>query len=584
MRTNLILAALAAPLLLAECAKDGPAARADGPDCEVVLSVEGESLSPDTRSVLPSTDAFEKKITDVTVLAYTSAGTLETAEYYSSTGSFTISLSRETGHTLYLFVNMGDLRSSAPNAESGVGNVSWAIPSYSSVSSKGIPMAGKKAISAGASTASINVRRLMAKLLLTVDHGGMASGGDDQAFRNGTVRLKNAARTLRPFASGGSRAQNATELFAGDTDYADLSGNAFATPSETVVLYVPENRQGTLLGQGAGTLDKSLSNAALSGQGASALCTWLEFKGTKVGGKDGVSGALTYRFFPGADPARNFDLEGGKRYDITLVLTWDGMFIDGNWMVERSDGWSDSRLIQVSGTSGGGFSDEIRLPLPPGVQDYPFYVFYSPSGASFSPTSVGGSYPHATYGWTFSFDGRTAASNSSLISAGDGVKVGHSSHGPAFSVQKISIPLDDGLYYQSREVVYHTMDGRHRAVVHVDIVEPEILISPTTVTRQWNEYGSSSAFTVRVVGGNVPLSQITVRGSGGELYVRSYDPGTGQVTGYWKSANGTSTQRRGYIWFEGLDAAVACTVLQGARSSFIVNDDSDEGEADNTYD
>ena len=251
------------------------------------------------------------------------------------------------------------------------------------------------------------------------------------------------------------------------------------------------------------------------------------------------------------------------------------MFIDGNWMVERSDGWSDSRLIQVSGTSGGGFSDEIRLSLPPGVQDYPYYVLYSPSG---------GSSPHASFGWTFTFDGRTAPSNSSIITAADGIQVGYSSHTSAWSIQKISIPLDDGLYYQSREVVCHTVDGRHRATVHVDIVEPEIVISPTTVTRQWNEYGSSSAFTVRVVGGNVPLSQITVRGSGGELYVSSYDPGTGQMTGYWKSANGTSTQRRGYIWFEGLDAAVACTVLQGARSSFIVNDDSDEGEADNTYD
>ena len=575
MRTDRILTALAALPLLAGCAKDGPTAHADAPDCEVVLSVEGESPSPGTRSVLPSTDAFEKKITDVTVLAYTSAGTLETAEYYSSTGTFTISLSRETGHTLYLLVNMGDLRGSAPDAESGVGGVSWTIPSYSSISSKGIPMAGKKTISAGATTASINVRRLMAKLLLTVDHGGMASGGDDRAFRNGTVRLRSAARILRPFASGGSRAQAASELFAGDTDWADLSGNAFATPSETVVLYVPENRQGTLLGQGAGTLDKSLSNTALSGQGASALCTWLEFKGTKVGAKDGVDGALTYRFFPGADPARNFDLEGGKRYDITLVLTWDGMFIDGNWMVERSNGWSDSRRIQVSERFDGGWSEEIRLALPPGVQDYPYYIFYSPSG---------GSSPHATYGWTFSFDGRTAPSNESLITAGDGVQAGHSSHGQAFSVQKISIPLDDGLYYQSREVVYHTMDGRHRATVHVDIVEPEIIISPTTVTRQWNEYGSSSAFTVRVVGGNVPPGQITVRGSGGDLHLGAYDPATGQVTGWWTTSNTSSTQRRGYIWFEGLDASVACTILQGARSSFIVNDDSDEGEADNTYD
>ena len=575
MRTRPISFVIPVLLFAAGCAKDGPSDRTDLPDCEVALSVEGKTPSAETRSVLPATDAFEKKISDVTVMAYTAAGILETAEYFSSTGTFTISLSKATAHTLYLFVNMGDLRGAAPNAESGIAGVSYAVPSYSSVSTKGIPMAGKKTISAGATSATVNVRRLMAKLLLTVDHGGMASGGDDQAFRNGTVRLRGAARILRPFASGGSRAQSTSELFTGDTDYADLSGNAFATPSETAVLYVPENCQGTLLGAGAGQLDKSWSNTEFNSQGGAACCTWLEFSGTKVGTKDGVSGSLTYRFYPGADPVRNFDLEGGKRYDITLVLTWDGMFINGNWMVERSDDWSDSRRIQVSERSDGGWSDEIRLSLPPGVQDYPYYVLYSPSG---------GSSPHASYGWTFTFDGRTAPSNTSVITAADGIQVGYSSHASAWSVQKISIPLDDNLYYESREVVCHTVDGRHRATVHVDIVEPEIVISPTSVTRQWNEYGASSSFTVRVVGGNVPLSQISVRGSGGELYVSTYDPDTGQVTGYWKTANGTSTQRRGYIWFEGLDASVACTVLQSAKSSFIVNDDSDEGEADNTYD
>ena len=575
MRTRPILFVIPVLLLAAGCTKDGPSDRTELPDCEVALSVEGETPSAETRSVLPATDAFEKKISDVTVMAYTAAGTLETAEYFSSTGTFTISLSKATAHTLYLFVNMGDLRGAAPNAESGIAGVSYSVPSYSSVSTKGIPMAGKKTISAGATSATVNVRRLMAKLLLTVDHGGMASGGDEQAFRNGTVRLRGAARILRPFASGGSRAQSTSELFTGDTDYADLSGNAFATPSETAVLYVPENCQGTLLGTGAGQLDKSWSNTEFNSQGGAARCTWLEFSGTKVGTKDGVSGSITYRFYPGADPTRNFDLEGGKRYDITLVLTWDGMFINGNWMVERSDDWSDSRKIQVSERSDGGWADEIRLSLPPGVQDYPYYVLYSPSG---------GSSQHASYGWTFTFDGRTAPSNTSTITSADGIQVGYSSHAGAWSVQKISIPLDDNLYYESREVVCHTVDGRHRATVHVDIVEPEIVISPTSVTRQWNEYGASSSFTVRVVGGNVPLSQISVRGSGGELYVSTYDPDTGQVTGYWKTANGTSTQRRGYIWFEGLDASVACTVLQSAKSSFIVNDDSDEGEADNTYD
>jgi len=584
MRTRLPLLLLIPSLLLPPggCAPEAPFPGGDTAGCTLTLSVEGDAPSGGTRSVLPGTDAFERMVSGVTVMAYTAAGILETAGYYTA-GSFTLPLSRGTGHTLYLFANMGDLRGSAPADEALVGEVSFAIPSYDSLSERGLPMAGRTVLPAGAGSTTVSLRRLMAKVVLGVDHTSLSTGGDEAPFLRGTLRLRGAARLLRPFAPGGSRARSAEELFEGGTDWADLSGDAFSSPAGEALLYVPENRQGILLSEGAGPLDKSLSNSALSSREAAALCTYLEFTGEKVGTRDGVSGFLTYRFFPGADPARNFDLEGGKRYGITLVLSWDGMFIEGNWMVER-DEWSDSRRILVSGSPDGGWAGELSLTLPPGVQDHPFYVFYSPSGASYSMTPANGSYPHATYGWTFTFDGREGSASSALITAADGIQAGFAAHASAYSVHQISIPPDEDLCGESRELIYHTLDGRHRARVRVDIVEPEIVISPASVTRLWNEYGPDTAFAVRVTGGNVPLREITVTGSGGALQLGPFNPDTGEVSAWWTTSNTASTSRTGRILFSGLGASATCTVFQGARSSLVVNDDSDEGEANNTYD
>ena len=154
--------------------------------CELVLSVEGteERLAP-TRSVLPGDAAFETKVTEVTVLSYNSStGVLEDASYFT-TNPFTLSLESRYGHDLYILVNMGDLRGSAPASKNGASGISDTIPSYTSVSSKGIPMAAQKSVAAGTRSVTIPVRRLMAKLAITVDHSQMASGGDPRPSRTG---------------------------------------------------------------------------------------------------------------------------------------------------------------------------------------------------------------------------------------------------------------------------------------------------------------------------------------------------------------------------------------------------------------
>lgn len=584
MRKPLFTALCAAVLSAAGC-QPPVGEPIDTAPCELVLSVEGtgETLAP-TRSVLPGDAAFETKVTEITVLSYNaSTGVLEDASYFT-TNPFTLSLESRYGHDLYILVNMGDLRGSAPASRSGASGIGYSIPSYSSVSSKGIPMAAQKSVAAGTKSVTIPVRRLMAKLAVTVDHSQMASGGDPEAFTNGMLRLRQAPRLLRPFAQGGSAASSASELFSGDTDWADLSVNGTVPVSETAVIYVPENMQGTLLPGNGDQMGKTYTNAELRRQAASALCTYLEFTGEKHGGTDGVGGSLAYRFYPGGNAVTNFDLTGGSRYNITLVLTWDGMFTDGNWMVERSDDWFDTRRILVSDDSAGGYSPTLTLRLPPGVTDECFYVFYSPLGESFSVSPVNGVYPHRFYGWGFTFDGTTAPSYEGSVTTADGLSVGHVSSPAPFAVHGVTIPADDSFCYRSYDIVYHTHDRRHSATVRLEVVEPDIIISPTEVSKGWNEYGTGTAFTIRVIGGSVPLSYISVTGTDDNLYVGPFDASAGTVTCYWKNANTSGARRRAYVRFSGLDASAACTVWQEGKSTFIVNDDSDNGEADNTYD
>lgn len=586
MRTILRFIALcAAACTAAGCVKASLCERCGKAPCELALSIDGtgEALVP-TRSVLPGSEGFDTMVSEVTVLSYNSStGILEDASYFT-TGPFTLSLESGYGHDLYVLANMGDLRGDAPERISGTADINYAIPSYGSVSSRGIPMAGVKTVAAGAKTVTIPVRRLMAKLVVTVDHSQMASGGDPEAFRNGMLRLRQVSRILKPFAQGGGAASSSQDLFTGDTDWEDLSVDGTAPVSEAAVLYVPENMQGTLLPGNGDQLGKTYSNAELRQQAASSLCTYLEFTGQKDGTTDGVGGSLSYRFYPGGNAVTNFDLAGGSRYDITLVLTWNGMFTEGNWMVERSGDWYDTRQILVSDDSVGGYSRTLTLQLPPGITDHCFYVFYSPLGESFSTIPVNGVYPHRFYGWGFSFNGTTASSYDGRITTPDGISVGHVSAPAPFAVQGVSIPADDSFRGRSYDIVYHTHDLRHGATVRLEIVEPRIVVSPAQVSRQWNEYGSQTSFTVKVIGGNVPLSSISVSCGNADMQVGTFNRSTGEVTCWWKGANTTSTVRTAGIVFSGLGATATCTAVQGGKSSFIINDDSDDGEADNTYD
>ena len=581
MIRNRISTILAGALLLfaGSCAKESGTLREDTCLLPVSLSVEGEEVL--TRSVLPEGSTFESAIKEVTVFAYdSSTGRLAAAKHFTSS-SFSLTLTRTAPHNLFVFANMGDLSGSAPLSESDVPNISYTIPSYDALASRGMPMAGQKSVAAGATSAPVSLRRLMAKLILKVDNSDMALGGSSQPFENGSMRVCQVARILYPFSSGGSAARSTSDLFTGLTDYGSVQADAAVT--RELVLYVPENRQGVLLPGNTEQMDKSYSNTDLNGNTQAGRCTYIEFTGMKLGDVDGVAGDFTYRFYPGADATKNFDLEGGKTYRITLKLTWDGLFVVGNWMVEKN-GWSDSRDMHISLGGDETFERDIYVELPPGVSDFYYDIYYSPKSQPYSSSPENGSYRHREYGWTYDLDSMTASAFNSNLSANDGVSVTATSQGGAVTTYKLSIPWDDMLVRESHVITHHTMDRRHEAVLYLDIVEPEINPSPMENVKAWDEYGASNPFTFMVIGGSVPLRYISADCTNANVSLGAFNAENGTVTGYWKSANTGSTRREANIVFSGLDGVAVCRAYQNGKSSFAIIVDDDGGEGDNTYD
>lgn len=318
---------------------------------KIRLTAGGMTLS--TKSVLTSSD-IENMVSGVTLAAYNSSGDLEATGYFEDRNNIYLSLNTNVGHTLYALVNMGDLSASVPVEENSMERYSYRLSTYAQIDEKGIPMAGKILIPVGETSVEIEVRRLMAKVCVVIDHSGISGQTKvmSRIIQNVSLYVKQCNSVLTPFRETGSRASSASDLLSGNTEYEDslftIEYEGCQEVSSPIILYVPENLQGSLL---SGNTDQWLKTPeGLSAAGCSArsgLCTYMEFNANKIGEGDGVSGKLVYRFFIGNDTSSNFDVRGNTIYNIHLHLTSDGMYTSGNWKVTASD-WSDRRKLYFS--------------------------------------------------------------------------------------------------------------------------------------------------------------------------------------------------------------------------------------------
>lgn len=221
--------------------------------------------------------------------------------------------------------------------------------SFAEVSRWGIPMCWSRKGVDPFTEGSVDIRmeRLFAKLVLTVDHAGIA-GTDLEAFRNGSVHIRQSNCLLKPFAQEGSKAASAADVIP-VSDYESTMENGLL---KDFVFYVPENRQGVLMPDNRDPAEKDIDGVdRVCGGGVSGLLTYLEFKGHMDGSRLGFDGEVVYRFFLGRDATSDFDVERNREIHVSLKFNPESVF-EPDWKLD-SGGLEDGREFFLSGDLAG---------------------------------------------------------------------------------------------------------------------------------------------------------------------------------------------------------------------------------------
>ncbi|MCQ2134166.1 MAG: DUF4906 domain-containing protein [Bacteroidales bacterium] len=266
-------------------------------------------------------------IKEITLAAY-SNGALADCRHFTGTSGLFLILNRSLDHTVLAIANMGDRSATMPSSLSDALKMKETL-GWSSINSKGFPMAGVSSYAKGSSNARLTVKRLLAKVSLKID----TDWPGESSFKLKSITVGNTNSSVALF--GSSKAGSKADL---------ISGDYTATLSNPMVFYLPENLQGDLLPSNRDPYRKNLENLQASGKSDLAeLCSYMDVVLTQED-TYGVSGDRRYRFYIGSDNTGNFDVERNTDYEISLRLTLDGFNIVDNWKVDNSD-VSDSRSL-----------------------------------------------------------------------------------------------------------------------------------------------------------------------------------------------------------------------------------------------
>lgn len=443
------------------------------PSADVVFGSMRVELNPDgstceTRSII-SVPGIEDMINEISVAAYDKGTGLLADSAYSKSCPY-LMLATDRSYNIYVIANMGDITGNFPDYERDIGSLKCTMSSFGNLKYNGLPMAGMTE-TAWKSRLAVEVRRLVAKVNITIDHSDMDSGGSDKSFSNTIVKVHRAARNLYPFREMGSAALEPDDLYPGTADCQGIA-DGYADLSEKLTLYVPENMQGTLLKDNEDPWGKDGDSGGFD----ASLCTYISLEGVKDGSSDGVEGDFVYRFFPGEDDTGNFDLRGNKVYDISMVLTWEGMYVADSWKVGRSN-WNDSRRISVSMYEDHGYVSELKLVLPQGAADVPVYIHYSPHGEEYESEEAGGSMHHYEKGWGFMLmhppsggSGTAGPKDNMSEFSGTFMSTGFVEHQGYRTKHYVTISPSAPPGYTNR-IIYRTVEGVHSAYLDIEVAE-----------------------------------------------------------------------------------------------------------------
>lgn len=384
----------------------------------------------DTKSILPA--EIENRLDNAFVLM-TSEDGYSRYQYFdftqnSQTNSVEWRMPAGRDYTLYAVGNMGNILSSIPRTEVGfdMARFRYEVPPYNQITA--LPMAVCQTVSAQQVAEGshveipISLERLMAQVNVRIDKSGITGGDVAQVLQSASIHLRQVARGLYPFRTGGSLALADNDVFSGDTDYYEFSPTeAWNQDSGEITLYVPENCQGKLLSSAAVQADKSALNTAIESLPQKGWLTYLEYVSAKNGQADGVSGSLVYRGYLGSNETNNFSIERNRRYTATLRLTWDGFTwkADG-WRIDRGSDWNDGRRLAFLDADGNAIN-YLKIHKKGSGEAYAFFDIAAGNGLEGRKDIS--SYP---YGWYLTGNGATLSGHDGsgdYYTVADGVTV-----------------------------------------------------------------------------------------------------------------------------------------------------------------
>ena len=308
-----ITSILCAALLLSAtgCQKEPPQPDVPGSGGEgqvsVMLTLETDDPeeASDTKSSYTQTKS-ESSVGSITVLMTDGDGNVTKA--YAAANSVALTLTAGKTYTFDVLANMGDLRTALAGHDQ--------VMAYrhtvnnSDISKGGLPMYGNttKSITAGMTSLSVNVERLLARYELRFNTSGVTSG----TMKVKSVRMKNIAGVVSPTAF---KAASASDIIA-DGDYSTDADISNLNSGKGVYFYVPENLQGTESGiSSAAQKVPSYSFTTVNPN----LCTYLEVTCSySQNAAPSYSDDIVYRMYLGSNSTSDFNVRRNTKYTVTL--------------------------------------------------------------------------------------------------------------------------------------------------------------------------------------------------------------------------------------------------------------------------
>lgn len=268
------------------------------------------SISPD-----------ESVIDNFNIYVY-SRGLLMACQYMEQSEDASMELNVGALYNIYVIANVGRVDPPVDEDEL-LEDYTYEIFSMEDIKDY-LPLAGSLknvSVTGSGQRFSVLLDRLVSKIVFSLDKSALAG------MEVTSVRLRQAALSVRPFCQEKSAAMSSSDVADGDyCTEEDLW--ALNNAGGAVSFYALENRQGVLLPDN----DDPWNKTPLLLDEKADLCTYLEVN-CRLDGSGLCAGDVVYRLYLGQDNCTDFNIYRNSILEVSLYLTVDGMKEAISWRV-----------------------------------------------------------------------------------------------------------------------------------------------------------------------------------------------------------------------------------------------------------